>query len=107
MLFRKPQVPLGRTIADQVVEHCLQVLEKFFFVRLEGRVPAQRLIDPPRLGMSQVSRASLRTTRTTLPVALQAGVLTLRMENLLTYLQELLFRKAQFGHILGNRICRI
>jgi hypothetical protein len=54
--------------------------------------------------MSQVSRPSLRTTRTTLPMALQASVLTLRMENLLAYLQELLFRKAQFGHILCNRI---
>jgi hypothetical protein len=57
--------------------------------------------------MSQVSRASLRTTCTALAMALQTGVLAVRIVHFLAYLQELLFRHAHFRHIVGNRICRI
>src|SRR5215813_11762267 len=100
MFLRKPQIPLGGTIADQVVEYCLHVLEKFFFVCLEGFVSAHVLIHTPRPGMSQVSRACLRTTCTTLAVALQAGILAFRIVYLFAYLHELLFRYAQFRHIV-------
>src|SRR5262249_28015718 len=94
-------------LADQVVEYCLHVLEKFFFVRLEGFVPPQVLIHTPCLGMPQVSRTSLRTTCTALPMALQTGVLAVRIVHLLAYLQKLFLCQAQLCYIFGNRICRI
>src|SRR5439155_24610970 len=103
----EPLIPLGGAIADQVMECSLHVLEKFFFVCLEGVVPTQVLIHTPRLGMPQVSGASLRTTCTALAMALQAGIFAFRIVHLLAYLHELFFRHAQFRHIFGDRICRI
>jgi hypothetical protein len=56
--------------------------------------------------MPQVSRTSLRTTCTALPMALQAGILAVRIVHFLTYLHELLLGQPQLRRILGNRICR-